>query len=167
MHKHVFFMDFQCFQRDSRVSVGLKRVSLKPYKNGFSWMEEENSWKIEGFYGEKGKKMKVSFGRRGKGKWCLQQYSGSGINMISKFWRGTTVKFWTEERHEAFKSLQEPTVFSNKIFSLKAQQVLATFCYKKYYRWLTSSSTKLKTFDISFEMKSWSPILLFPAFVSV
>lgn len=36
-----------------------------------------------------------------------------------------------------FKSLQEPTIFSNKFFSLEAQKVLATFWYKKYYRSLT------------------------------
>ena len=41
-------------------------------------------------------------------------------------------------RHEAFKSLQEPTIFSNKICSLKAQKVLATFFYNKFYRWLTT-----------------------------
>ena len=38
-----------------------------------------------------------------------------------------------------FKSLQELTIFSNKICSLKAQKVLATFWYNKYYRWLTQS----------------------------
>ena len=74
---------------------------------------------------------------RGKGKWCLKQYSGLEISRISEFLRETATKFWTEERHEAFNSLQEPTFFSNKICSLKAQKVLATFCYKKYYRWLT------------------------------
>ena len=41
------------------------------------------------------------------------------------------------QRHEAFKSLQEPTLFSNKICSLKTQKVLATFLYNKFYRWLT------------------------------
>ena len=41
--------------------------------------------KIEDFYGEKGEQMKVSFERRGKGKWCLQQYSGLKINRISEF----------------------------------------------------------------------------------
>ena len=36
-----------------------------------------------------------------------------------------------------FKSLQEPTIFSNKICSLEAQKFLATFFYNKYYRWVT------------------------------
>ena len=41
----------------------------------------------------KGLKTDVSFGKRGKGKRCLQQYSGLEINRISKCKMGTTVKF--------------------------------------------------------------------------
>ena len=58
----------------------------------------------------------------------------------SKYKMGISVNFWTEKRQEAFKSLQEPTIFSNKICSLEAQKFLATFCYNKYYRWLTVAS---------------------------
>ena len=37
-----------------------------------------------------------------------------------------------------FKSLQEPTLFAIKFFSLKApKNDLATFRYNKFYRWLT------------------------------
>ena len=77
----------------------------------------------EGFFmGDGGIETEISFGRRQGGKMCLQQYSGLEISRISKCKMGTTVKFWTEDRHEAFKSLQEPTIFSNEICSLKAQE---------------------------------------------
>ena len=98
------------------------------------WEKHENegfSWEIEG------QKMRLALEKGKNGEKGLatvlflenQQDSERGI--------GTVVKIWTEERHEAFKSLQEPTLFSNKICSLKAQKVLATFFYNKYYRWLT------------------------------
>ena len=35
------------------------------------------------------------------------------------------------------RSLQEPTIFSDKFCSLEAQKFLANFWYNKYYRWLT------------------------------
>ena len=57
----------------------------------------------------------------------LEQHSGLEISRIYKCKMGISVKFWTEKRQEAFKSLQEPTNFSNEICSLKAQTVLATF----------------------------------------
>ena len=61
----------------------------------------------------------------------LQQSSGLEINRISECKMGISVKFWLEERQEAFKSLQEPKIFSNEIFSLKVRTVLATFWYNQ------------------------------------
>ena len=82
--------------------------------------------------GNRGIETEVSFGRREGGKRCLQQYSGLEISRISKYKKGTTVKIQTDDRHEALKSLQEPTIFSKKICSLKAQKFLATLWYKKF-----------------------------------
>ena len=86
----------------------------------------------------KGRKMKVSFEwREGKNDDFAVVFSLMETTEILSIKKGTTMKIWTEERHEAFKSLQEPTLFSNKICSLKAQKALATFFYSKFYRWLT------------------------------
>ena len=60
-----------------------------------------------------------------KRKWCLQQYSVLEICRISECRIGIVVNMG--QRQEASKSLQEPTLFSNKISSLKAQKFLATF----------------------------------------
>ena len=44
---------------------------------------------------------------------------------------------WLKQGHDVFKSLQEITLFSSKIFSLKTpKNYLATFWYNKFYRWL-------------------------------
>ena len=75
---------------------------------------------------KKGRKMKVSFGRRGGKMMVLQQSFSWNLAEITKY----KMEIENEDfgqRHEAFKSLQEPTLFSYKICSLKAQKVVATF----------------------------------------
>ena len=74
----------------------------------------------------------------GKGEnGVLQQYFGFGNQQDFRVFWDERKSIRSGQRQEAFKSLQKPTIFSNRIFSLKAQIVLATFCYNRYYRWLT------------------------------
>ena len=54
----------------------------------------------------------------------LQQFFTHGNNRNSEYKIGTVANEDFGQRHEAFKSLQEPTLFSNKICSLKAPKMI-------------------------------------------
>ena len=49
---------------------------------------------------------------------------------------GKLMKIWDRGMRPS-RVIQEPTIFSNKICSLKAKKVLATIWYENFYRWLT------------------------------
>ena len=80
--------------------------------------EGKEIMKTREFLWRKGEKMKVSFEWK-KGKMMvLQQFFSWILAKISEYEMETIVEIG--QRHEAFKSLQEPTLFCNKICSLKA-----------------------------------------------
>ena len=75
---------------------------------------------------EKGEKMKVSCEwEKGKMMVFAVVFSLWNLSGFSEYEKETTNEDFGK-RHEAFKSLQEPTRFCNKICSLKAPKHLAT-----------------------------------------
>ena len=66
----------------------------------------------------------------------LSAVSSHDFSRISKYKMGTAMKILDRGMRPS-RSLQEPTIFSDKLCSLEAQKVLATFWYNKFYRWLT------------------------------
>ena len=105
---------------------------------GFWWRGKGKIMKMRDFSWEKkGLKTEVSFGKRGKGKRCLQQYSGLEISRISKCKMGTVVKF--EQRigmrpSRVFKSQQ---FLAMKFVPWRLKKFLASIWYNKFYSWLT------------------------------
>ena len=128
------------------VSVRLKSEFLTMEKR-FSWREGRQTRITEEIYEEKGQQMKANFERRGREKMMiLQQFL---LMILAEF---LSMKMGIEKKildrgMRPRKSLQEPTIFSDKICSLEAQKVLATFWYNKYYRWLTTSTTEFSSLN--------------------
>ena len=87
--------------------------------------------KTKEFYGEKGEQMKVSFEwEKGENDSFSAAFSYE-ISRNYEYEKNNSSEDF-RQRQEAFKILQEPTLFSNKICSLKAQKSQPPFAITNF-----------------------------------
>ena len=82
----MFFKGFEGFDK--------ARKGLKPYKRDFDEGKMGKNMKKRDFHGKNGGiKMRLVLEEGRGGKWCLQQYFGFEISIISKCEMSSAVKF--------------------------------------------------------------------------